>query len=407
MAFFLGSGRVVPAITAHIINNQSKSGIIPSTQSQIIKPDIGYTGLGQVTVEAIPSAYVLPSGTYTVTNSGTYNIKQYKSAFIPYMVSSSWNFFVSTKVSIDTNGLLTCEVTIPSGFNDFSSLYSSYIVPHTEMSTITIVPSDTSQVVLDSQQWVRRDVIIDAIPSSITVYKKIYEKNPTDVEANFYLNTVSSTPQYFLGFCSTIQNISASTITSIASWGFCSCSKLATVNFPNLISLGASVFQSCSSLISVSLPQLTTLLSNTFSNCKNLTSIYLPNVTRFNGEYNFGQCYNLSIISLPELTYIYGSDFQYCSALETISFPKLSIVSAYSSCFYSCKNLKSVYLMNSSMVYFYRYPSQNWKIFDSSPITHSSYLGGSYASIYVPMSLLNTYQTDSGWMPIADRFVGI
>lgn len=405
MAFFLGSGRVVPAITTHIINNQSKSGIIPSIQSQIIKPDIGYTGLSQVIVEAIPDAYVLPSGTYTVTNSGTYNIKSKLSVSTPAMTNPTW-----TAATLNSSAAkVVYSITVSSGFKSTSqSFSSSYTLPTVAGTTIT--PSDTSQVAVESYKWTTGSIIVDVIPSTFTIYKKIYEKNPTDAEVNYYLDTLLSNhsiPMYFLGYCDTIQNISASTVTSIATGAFYSCSQLTTINFPNVTYLSYSIFHYCSSLNTVNLPKVTSLYAYTFSNCKNLTSIYLPNVSRFNGEYNFGQCYNLITISVPELTYIYGSDFQYCSALETISFPKLSMFGLYSSCFIGCKNLKSIYLMNSSMVYFSRYSSQNWKIFDGSPVTHSSYLGGIYASIYVPSSLLTTYQTDSGWASIADRFIGI
>lgn len=423
MALFMGSGRVVPVTMTHFVNNQSKSGFIPSTESIVVTPDYGYTGLGQVTVEAIPSAYVMPSGTYTVTNSGTYDIKSKLNVSTPAMASPTW-----TNSFDNANAKLTYSVNIKSGFNNVAQSFSSSYTLPTATGTI-ITPGDTSQVAVESYKWTTGSVIVDAIPSTFTIYKKIYEKNPTDAEANFYLNTISSILQYTFAFCSTIQNISASTITRtgvnvfescsqlisvnfvnltyLESRTFLNCSKLVSINIPNVSFIGASVFANCTSLQTISLSSVTYLPNYTFSRCSNLTSVYLPLVSRFSGEYNFGYCYNLTTISVPELTYIYGSDFQYCSALETISFPKLSMFGAYSSCFIGCKNLKSIYLMNSSMVYFSRYSSQNWKIFDSSPVTHSSYLGGVYASIYVPSSLLTIYQTDSGWASIADRFVGI
>jgi hypothetical protein len=45
-------------------------------------------------------------------------------------------------------------------------------------------------------------------------------------------------------------------------------------------------------------------------------------------------------------------------------------------------------------------------VFDSTPMTKTSYLGY-YGSIYVPSSLLASYKTATNWATYSSRMVGI
>lgn len=60
---------------------QSKT-VTPTTSQQYVTPDSNYDGLGKVTVNAIPSTYIQPSGTKTITTNGTYDVKSYASATV-------------------------------------------------------------------------------------------------------------------------------------------------------------------------------------------------------------------------------------------------------------------------------------------------------------------------------------
>ena len=425
MALFMGSGRVVPITLTNYTNNQSKSGFTPSTESIIVRPDVGYTGLGQVTIEAIPTAYVIPTGTLNMGayGSGTHNVYGWASASVPAMPNPTYSFSFESSVC-----RFVGRISVYSGFNPSSQIFSSTY----QLSTIngfTIIPTDTSQIIAESYKWTLGSIICEAIPSSITVYKSVYEKTVDDNGLILFLDSTKLiVSSYFFCNCENITTLSNSTLISIYDSAFMSCFNLTTVNCPNatrvnpcafmycsnlttvnlpmLSYLSGSTFYYCSRLVEISLPNVSIVQNGAFSQCTALTSVYLPNAISFNGEYNFYSCSNLVTLSVPELTYIYGSDFQYCRNLEVLSFPKLSKIGYYASCFAGCSKLKSVYLMNSSMVYMSTNYS-NWQIFDQSPMVNSTYLSGSYGSIYVPSSLLTTYQNDSGWSRIADRFVGI
>lgn len=78
-------------VAAEGVNNQDKT-VTPTTSQQSISADSGYTGLGIVTVNAIPSQYIVPSGNLAITANGTgIDVTQYASVSVDVPVGSTIN----------------------------------------------------------------------------------------------------------------------------------------------------------------------------------------------------------------------------------------------------------------------------------------------------------------------------
>lgn len=76
---------------------QSKS-VTPSTSQQTVQPDSGYDGLSSVTVGAIPSQYIVPSGSLAITENGT-GIDVTSYASVDVAVPSCWELIASTTLT--------------------------------------------------------------------------------------------------------------------------------------------------------------------------------------------------------------------------------------------------------------------------------------------------------------------
>ena len=95
--------------------------VTPGTVSQTIEPDETYYGLSSVTVDPIPSSYVVPTGQISITRNGTFNVGQYASASVNVpMVHNNQAKSASPSSSSQT-------ITADSGYDGLSSVTISAI----------------------------------------------------------------------------------------------------------------------------------------------------------------------------------------------------------------------------------------------------------------------------------------
>lgn len=90
----------------------------PTTSQQTIQPDSGYDGLSRVTVNPIPSQYIVPSGNKAITQNGTnIDVTDYATVSVNVSGGSSMNVQVAqstTRVASTTytkTASLTCSTT--------------------------------------------------------------------------------------------------------------------------------------------------------------------------------------------------------------------------------------------------------------------------------------------------------
>lgn len=86
---------------------QEKS-VTPTQSVQSVTADNGYDGLKKVTVDAIPSSYIVPSGTKAITQNGTHDVKQYAS--------------VNVNVPASGGSIDTCTLTVTLANNGMSAI---------------------------------------------------------------------------------------------------------------------------------------------------------------------------------------------------------------------------------------------------------------------------------------------
>lgn len=168
MPLFLGSTKVALNMGDRIgenVNNQSKT-ITPTKSTQTVTPDPGYTGLSSVVVNAIPNSYIIPSGTYTVSAAGTANITNFSRLETPGVAyplvnistyTNSDHLLISAKYSFQSSGF------IGAGAQSFTTI----TIPG--ISSTTITPGSSSQLVVPQDRYTLGSIIVNAIPNEYKI----------------------------------------------------------------------------------------------------------------------------------------------------------------------------------------------------------------------------------------------
>lgn len=351
--------------STHQLAFQAAKTITPSTTSQIAISSGYYTG-GNITVAAIPSQYVVPSGTLTISANGTHDVKNYASAVVNVessggngdgydeadsLVTMTKTIYTNTRVSSIGTGAFAYATYLRSvNFPNVLSIGSSAFYSCLSLTTISF-------------------------PAATTIGNCAFS------------------------YCKSLTTASFPAVKTIGSNAFYNCNSLTTVSFPAATTIANYTFGYCYKLTSVNFPATTTIVAAAFYACYGLATVSFPAATTI-GTTAFAQCSSLTVVSFPAATSIEDRAFMACRKLTTASFPAATTISA--GAFISCYKLTSLYLTGSSLCTLSKSTA-----FSSTPIGGYSTSAGTYGSIYVPASLLTSYKTATNWTYFSSRFVGI
>ena len=240
----------------------------------------------------------------------------------------------------------------------------------------TVIPSVEQQIVIadsgyDGLETVTvtgdENLIADNIKSGVS----IFGVNGTLTSGS---GTDELTQQLVMG---TITSYSNSTITKLNNYAFCDCASLTSLDFPQVTSIGTYGVGRCTKLTHASFPAVTTIGNNAFDYCAALTSMKFPALTSIGGQ-AIGRCHKLASLELPNAAYISANAFLTNRVMSSLTIGASTVCT----------------LVNSNA-------------FNSTPYAgYSTYFSGT-PWIYVPSSLITTYQSATNWAYFSSYFSAI
>lgn len=220
------------------LNLQSKT-VTPNTSTQIITQDNEYEALEQVTVNPIPSNYIVPTGNYAITSNGTnINIAQYATVSVNVDVQTLVNNQNKTvtpttsqqNITYDngytglgtvtvnamptgsvndqftftlntTNGRVIASTEVTAGYINSGTISGNYDIPLVPVAQRSITPSTQTQTIaagyLIPTSGIEIEGDADLIPSNILSTANIFGVQGSVNIRTYYSG--SSSPSSSLG----------------------------------------------------------------------------------------------------------------------------------------------------------------------------------------------------------------
>lgn len=423
-----------------------------------------YLGSNQVDLlggDGIPSAYLIPSGTYSISQNGIYDIKSYESVDISFPHYEAYKYILTHSTISASNSVLSnyfdtlssiriaqfADLQFSGNFNFpevismGSNAFGHFEYNHTGGDSCTF-SFPKLQYIPDKAFVYLSNMTACTIPLCVSIGWSAFAGCLKLSSVNF------PNCEYILGYafgnCTSLTWISFPNCISIGACAFSYC-KMTEIDFPNCVSVSDSAFYKCNNLITANFYNCTTIKSYAFYGCVNLTTISFPNCKTIGpsafaycsinltsvellnceqigasafyrcsnlisvnfpkcetiGFYAFYQCYNLTTTNFLSCISIHDNAFNACSSVSVLSFPNCNYIG--SCAFQYCYNLLSLYLLGSSI------PSLvSTNAFNLTPISnYTTSTGGVYGSIYVPASLYNSYLTATNWSYYSARIVSV
>lgn len=161
------------------LTTQAAKTITPSTSSQTAVASGRYT-TGAVTVAAIPSAYIQPSGTKTITTNGTHDVKSYASATVNVAGED-----VTTETTAYTNKLASLETAITALETELAGKASGGGSGGLEMCTVNL-----SSTCVSGMYLMRFCYMNPNLPNGYDVFELVISPGVSSAEITVLRNSI-------------------------------------------------------------------------------------------------------------------------------------------------------------------------------------------------------------------------
>ena len=198
--------------TPPTFKTQTKT-VTPSENTQNVTPDSTYDGLSKVTVNPIPSQYIVPSGSKSITENGTSDVTSFASIDVnvqPSLQEKSITPTISTQeIEADSSydGLskvtvnpIPSQYIIPSGNLDITANGSTNVKNYETVNvdvqpnlrTASVTPTESSQTVTPGAEYDGLSEVTVGAISDTYVGSKIPQRSSSDLTASGAKVTVPS-----------------------------------------------------------------------------------------------------------------------------------------------------------------------------------------------------------------------
>ena len=399
-------------------NLQEKTGVNPATVSQTLTPDPGYDGFSSVQINAMPTG---SEGTPIATKGA---VQEHALAVTPSVVNTAGYIPGGTRtgapVSVAASELVSGTLTPDSAGTKDVTNYQYVQLNAGSLSNPTGLKGSVSNHQVSITPRAHYD---GGFANTVTKYGTAITVTAAELASGTKTITQNGTGIDVVGYESVDVNVSGGgedtelltgeftynktyNVTKIGR-AFSNCTGAVDINFPNVTSLRITNYAFENSLFnSLNFPILAINVNTAFRNFKG-AHVNAPNITEI-GNQGFEGCSNLLEAFFPKAKINTGTfrnctsivtavikctganyqGFQGCTALTGCDYVGYLAGNKIDNMFQGCTSLNKMIIRATTMV-----PLTNQTAFsdtDFGPL-------GNGGTLYVPNSLITTYQNDTYW----------